>query len=876
VSSEPLILGPEPARGPCAAGRPGPPRVVRPRLVRRLEAAVEHPLTVLTAPAGSGKSVLVDQWRAGQRRARVGCVAFQPGDDARRAAARLTAGLASLGGDPFSVSPAGRGRAEIGLGERFVARLEGGLAGVGPAILVLDGLDAPADPALAAELATVADQVPANVRLVVTGRALGRAAGAGGDGITRLDADDLAFTPEDAWLLVRDVAGHELTDGELGELLRRTDGWAAGVTMAAIGLRAADDAGAYLAQFSGRHGGITAFLRDQVLAREVPDVRRFLVRTSVLRTLSGPGCDAVTGGSDGADQLRDLEARGVLTHRLPGAGERFTFHRLFRDFLRHELTVTEPEAEPVLLGRAGAWHDGRGKMEAAARSYLEARSWASVVGLVERCGPAMLAAGRAADVAGWLDALPRTGAAVDVDLALTIASLRTVTGAFARAVDIVHPLEGRGLSRGQAVAVDVLRATWACFGHGQADALAAVEAARARLERTPPPQRPTTLGMPSPVALAAMAEVLRARAAWFDGRVSEARHALTALARPDPRGAPERVHAVSTLALLEAWAGNLTTAQRQADRIDLAASRVGLALHPATVDARLATADVRCERGDLAGADVALAEAYAVLAASGPPTSYAPYALERARWHLASGQPHHGLAVIARCHESAPCPLPPAVASRLAALEVRLLVASGRADRAEGRLATAARASTCDELSAASVHCAVARGALETARARLARWRDDEAEPVGRLQHGLWRSIVEFEAGSRRPALEQGLELVQWAEPEGYLQRLLEAGRPAERLFRALYHTSPTPYLRRVIQAAQTSSQTTGVTVLGLSRRELEVVRYLPTPLSSSEIAARLYISLNTLKTHLQAIYGKLGVTGRRDAIRQAQRLGLA
>jgi LuxR family maltose regulon positive regulatory protein len=850
--------------------------LVRARLVDRLEAGVDRRLTVVTAPAGSGKSVLVDQWLARHRRARVACVAFQPGDDPRRAAARLTAGLSSLGGDPFSVTPAGRGPTEVALGRRFVDRLAGGLAAVGRAILVLDGIDAPSDPVVATELAGLVDRVPGNVNLVVTRRGRDAAGCPGGDGgrPTHLEARDLAFTPEETWLLVREASGRELSDRQLGQVLRRTEGWAPGIVLAAVGLRATSDVGAHLAHFSGQDPDVAAFLRDEVLAREAPEVRRFLTRTSVLHALSGPLCDAITGGDDGDAQLRGLEARGVFTNRR-GSGEGFSYHRMFRDFLRHQLRVAEPETERVLLGRAGAWHAARGMPEVAVRYHIEARSWPSVVALVDRCGPARLNAGRASDLARWLEAVPGSGDPTDIELALTTAGLRTAVGSFARAADLVHQLERRELSLGQDIAVEVLRATWSCFGHAGAPALAALEAARTRLESVEPAQRPCTLGVASPRALATSAAILRSRDAWFRGHVGAARRDLSPLARPHPRCAPERVHATSTLALLEAWAGNLTTAQRLADRVVAIARHAGLLLHPATVDGRLAAAHVLRQRGDLHDAGLALAEAYDVLAASGPPTCYPPYALEQAHLHRASGQPRHGLAVIGRCRESVGDPLPPTVASCLAALEVHLLVATGHPDRAESVLAGAAPATT-GELAAASVHCAVARGDLETARARLAGWCLGDGEPVGRLQHALWHSIVEFEAGNRRLALERALDLVQLAEPEGHLERFLECGRPAERLFRALYHTLPTPYVRRVIQAAQVSSQTAGPTVLGLSRRELEVVRYLPTPLSSGEIAARLYISLNTLKTHLQAIYGKLGVTGRRDAIRQAQRLGLA
>jgi LuxR family maltose regulon positive regulatory protein len=113
------------------------------------------------------------------------------------------------------------------------------------------------------------------------------------------------------------------------------------------------------------------------------------------------------------------------------------------------------------------------------------------------------------------------------------------------------------------------------------------------------------------------------------------------------------------------------------------------------------------------------------------------------------------------------------------------------------------------------------------------------------------------------------------AERQGDIRLFLDGGRPVERLLRALLHTAPHPFVERVLRTAQLSS-TPAPDPIGLSRRELEVARYLPTPLSSAEIAARLYISLNTLKTHLRTIYSKLGATNRREAIQRAEELGIA
>jgi LuxR family maltose regulon positive regulatory protein len=175
------------------------------------------------------------------------------------------------------------------------------------------------------------------------------------------------------------------------------------------------------------------------------------------------------------------------------------------------------------------------------------------------------------------------------------------------------------------------------------------------------------------------------------------------------------------------------------------------------------------------------------------------------------------------------------------------------------------------------VQVAVARHDLDAAAAHLARWRPGPSDPGAQRERELWAAILAAEAGDRRAARQRAGRLVAGAEAEGHVRLFLDAGRPAEQLLRDLHHASPSPYLRRLLEAASLPRQAAAAPGHpGLSDRELEVVRYLPTTLSNTEIAARLYVSVNTLKTHLRAIYRKLGVTTRQAAIRRAEEEGLA
>jgi LuxR family maltose regulon positive regulatory protein len=304
------------------------------------------------------------------------------------------------------------------------------------------------------------------------------------------------------------------------------------------------------------------------------------------------------------------------------------------------------------------------------------------------------------------------------------------------------------------------------------------------------------------------------------------------------------------------------------------AGRAGLIDLPAILDAHLAAAHVLRERNDLPGAAARLDEAESVARRHPRPMAFARYAVERSLWQLASGQPELGLAEIDRGRASGESLLSQAVMEWLRVAEARILLAMGDIERTEAIIAASGLCPLSPELNCVGVRAALAQHDLDLARSRLEAWPQAGAETRGQLQRSLCAAIVDFEAGDRSQAVQQAADVLRGAEQEGHVRLFLDAGRPAERLLRALVHTSSSPYARYILTSAHNSLAEEAT--LGLSKRELEVVRYLPTPLSSTEIASRLYISLNTLKTHLRTIYGKLGVQGRRDAIERVEDLGIA
>ncbi len=834
---------------PPADAVPREPMLLRrERLVGRLDAAASGPLTVVTAPAGYGKSLLLEQWAA-RHEQRVVIVRFEEDDDRDRVADAL----AGWGAD---------GNGQDGR------------------CLVLEGIDVVRDPGLADEVRALVERPPAGLHLVVARRSrepawLERRCRQGG--VTCLEAADLAFTAAEVRQVVAEVARRELTDGQIDLLLSRTWGWPVAVQLATMALRDTTDAEAALEAVSGHDPYVAAFLRSEVLDREQDPVRRFLVRTSVLATPSGEVCDALLGGRAGALMLRLLAHRNLFVRQVGDEPATFAFHPLLREVLRRERPLVDPTGEDELLRRGAAWYEHHGQVEAAATCLVEAGDWPGILDLVDRAGPDLFERGTAARAVPWLEAVPQGDPVLRTRVRLRLAYLHMVLGRSQLAEQEVHDLRRSSLTAGDRLAVEALRATLV-FAQGSAEsAIAAADEVLAGLDDGTPDDLPNVLGLTSAPSMRTMAGGSRARALWCTGAVDPARRSLRALVRQRDGYPPWRIHCLSALALLEAWAGNLHRAMdlsRQAQRL---AAEVGVHRHhPALADAYHAGAHVFRERGQVHQASALLLEADVIARRVRRPRTSAINAVERVLLHLATGRPQLGLAELERHRREADGHvLAPVIEDRLLAAEVRSLLAVGEPGRAEALLASAPSL-RAPELAGAAVQVVLAGSGPGAAHAAINGWTGDEAEPRGRLERSLWLALVDLEAGHRRRALQRGGRVVDAARGEGHVRLFLDAGPYGERLLRALATSRPDPYLARLVRATSLLRPSGGPGPSGLSERELEIVRYLPTPLSNADIAAALYVSLNTLKTHLRTIYRKLGVRGRDEAIERVEALGIA
>lgn len=355
--------------------------VPRPRLQALLDRGAKGPLTLLSAPAGSGKTTLVANWLRGAQRSAAWFSLDERDNDLARFLRYFVAAIARLhegfGEDLFSEPKAVSSEDPLDLATDLineVASLDVQL------VVVLDDVHVLDDPRVHEVLAFVVNACPPNLHLVMTTRAdpalpLSRMRARGL--LTEVRAPELRFTKDETAAFFGDVMGVVLTAEQVGQLESRTEGWAVGLQMAALSLQGREDAGAFIEGFAGSHRYVLDYLMEEVLQRLPEDSRTFLIQTSILRQLTGPLVDAVTERSDGAAVLGTLERSNVFTIPLDSRRTAYRYHHLFGTLLRHELEATaSPSVLQGLHGRASRALEALGQCEDAVDHALLAEDFA--------------------------------------------------------------------------------------------------------------------------------------------------------------------------------------------------------------------------------------------------------------------------------------------------------------------------------------------------------------------------------------------------------------------------------------------------------------------------------------------------------------------
>jgi LuxR family transcriptional regulator, maltose regulon positive regulatory protein len=705
--------------------------------------------------------------------------------------------------------------------------------------------------------------------------------------LTEIRGDDLRFTVDDSRALL-DAAGVRLSDGALESLVARTEGWAAGLRLAALSLARDPDPERLAARFSGRERGVADYLLAEVLERQPEEVTRLLLRTSILERVSGPLGDRLTGGSGSERILWALEDAGAFVVALDAERSWFRYHHLFADLLALELRRTAPQELPALHTIAAEWLAEHGDPVEAVRHARAAENWGLATRLLADNWFGLELDGRIATRRELLSGFPADTIGTDPELALLAAADKRATGslreadrylALAERLSASVPEDRRGHFR---VALLLVRLALA---QARNDLDAVAEQVRRLLELADSPQAIET-GVGDEDLRATALINLGAAEMWASQLEAAERHLEDGLEEARRIGRPMlELQALSHLAI-RSLGHSLAIAEEPARAaIDLALAHGWEESASATASAYVALGSVTLMRAQLAEAEGWLDRAELVLRRFAEPTTALMLYTARALLEFARGR-HEAAMTAQRAVEDIERGFATRhlLATLARSLKLEMLVQESRTDlvqraleemdedlRATGEMhvvQATLRLAEQDPEGAAAALAPIFTGAspMETTN-----W---EIQPV--LLKAIVQDALGDTAASSR-ALERALDL---AEPDGFVLPFLLHRTPdlLERHSRLRStHASLVSEILNLLSGRAPAPRPADAEPLQepLSQSELRVLRYLPTNLRGPEIASELFVSTHTIRSHMRNVYAKLGVHSRADAVNRARALGL-
>ena len=895
--------------------------VSRPRLVELLDGAPRVPLTLVSAPAGFGKTTLVTEWLT-CRTPRFGWLSLDAGDNdltsfLRYLVAAIDRALPEPSGSLAQLLRSPQPPAPQAILAELLNHLTGYSADRGAedpdgqteVLIVLDDYHVVESPEVHSSVRFLLDHLPPNAHLVTITRAdpplpLSRLRARGQ--LVEIRADALRFGADESAAFFAEAMRLPLTPEQVERLAERTEGWAAGLKLAALSLQHRPDVERAVRDFSASHRYVLDYLADEVLVRESDEVQRFLVETSILDRLCGPLADAVTGRSDGLEMLRHLERANLFLVALDDDGEWYRYHHLFADLLRKRLGQSRPSLAPALHRRAAEWLDARGLIPEAIDHALRSEDTDYAADLILRNWQRHTHRGEIDTVLGWLNALPAETMRDRLPLAAACCWLLWLKGQIA-AVEARLPEIERAHD-------EYARAGRLPAGDPEYLALPAQLATlRSFVARQHGDLQATVTWAERALVLSDAENVFLRSVVYFG--LAVAYHASGDLERAAPAYSEAirlcwaidnslgAVGSACSFARVQGSRGRLAEGIATCEGVLREVEARGIGSLPGCALVRAALADFRRETGDLDEAEEQLRLASLLAGRGGFQESARRTGVALARLRLSQANPAAALRTIKET-EVALRPEDARVHGGEAAVQqARVWLSLGDLTEADRWLEEATRRIGEDQ--------GHARDGLLTLRARVGLARGESSE----VRRGIAAALAWANAGGREgltiellilrslawaaegrldPALADLGEALARGGRAGYFRLFLDEGEPLPRLLRigverGVWGGPASAHAERLIRAGVCSesanTQAAGGATCGaprailvepLSEREREVLKLLAEGLSNREIAERLIVAEGTIKTHVHNIYGKLGVANRVQAITRARELKLA
>ena len=879
-----------------------PNLVARPHLVELVDQELSSRLTLISAPAGSGKTTLLAEWIA-SRKPSVAWLSLDIGDnDPARFWAYVILALQGIHDELGESALAALRSPQLRTVEAIPAVLVDEISGLPitghPFVLVLDDYHVIENTRIHESLAFLLDNLPSQLRLVVSTRAdpplpLARYRARGQ--LVEVYADNLRFTPDETATLLNRVMGLNLSVGDIAALADRTEGWAVGLQMAALAIqgplsiqgRRAEHISDFVRAFSGSHHYVLDYLVEEVFNHQPASVQTFLLHTSILERLSGPLCDAVTEQTDSQAMLERLEKANLFLTPLDDERRWYRYHHLFADLLRARLQQSQRGQATTLHIRAAEWYEKNEWVVEAVGHALEARDYERAARLVEQNAIALISRGQLTTVLNWGKAIPadvaqrRPGLCVQQAWALTFASeLDSVEPRLQAIEQQIQPDATAPETRDVLGSIALIRALMADL-HG--DLPRAIELA----------QLADTLLLKTNLTTRSIIPFILGRAYRAQGDLAKAEAALGEIVKIGQ--AVDNLWTISVgmceLAALRRIQGKLREATDLYSQVQQLATERGCRQFGSLAGADVGMSTVLLEQDQLDEARRCAEDGLKHMLGWQSPNDLTMAHTTLARVLLAQGDLERADAILQQAedikHKSHVFPY---YGILVDTCRVRLWLA-------QSNLADAARwanEKACDESNSPVMH---EYAQIMVARVFIAESRFDQAASllarlaasaeaggrIGRLIEILALEAVAFQMQRDTPralvTLEKALLL---AMPEGYVRVFVDAGEPVRQLLEKIKAKGGgmVAYATKLLAAdggerLQSSAFIPQPLAEPLSERELQVLRLVADGLSNREIADKLFISIRTVKKHVENIHGKLGAKSRTQAVAQARELKL-
>jgi LuxR family transcriptional regulator, maltose regulon positive regulatory protein len=916
---------------------PRPKAVFRSHLNERLNEGLSHKLTLISAPAGFGKTTLASEWAAGCGRP-VAWLSLDQGDS--DPACFLTYLVAAL----QTVAP-GIGEGVWGILkapqlppiESILTALLNEIAAVlENFVLVLDDYHVLEARAVDKILTFLLEHLPPQMHLVIATREdphlpLARLRARGQ--LNELRAADLRFTPAEAAEFLNRMMGLNLSAGDIAALENRTEGWIAGLQLAALSMQGREDTAGFIRAFTGSHRFVLDYLVEEVLQLQSENIRGFLLQTAILERFCVSLCRAVTEREDGKEMLDVLERSNLFLIPLDDQRQWYRYHHLFADVLQTHLMEAQPERVDALHRRASAWYERNGQRSDAIRHALAAKDFELAAGLIELAWPAAEEGSIPAAVwLGWVKTLPdelvRARPVLSVWYAFALLGIGEMEGAEARLKDAERWLEPADtpdappetpLEKMVVTDREQFKSLPAALAVGQAYIAQAlgnipdtVRYASRVLELAPAGEQ----------LRRGQASMLLGMTCWASGDLEGANRVFAdyTLKLRIAGNLPDAISTTVVLADIRLALGRLREAISTLEQLLQFVVDKGGPISPDTADLRRGLAELYLEQGNPEAAAQHLQTSRELREKAELPVWRYHRCIAQARLKETQGDLDGALALLDEAERLyIRTPLPDF--RPISAMKARIWLAQGRLTEALEWVCEQGLSPDNDITYLHEFEHITLAGIL------IAQYRNDRMEgPIQAATQLLDRLLQAAEEGSRMgsvieilvlqslalqaqghitPALVPLERALTLAGPEGFVRVFVEEGQPMADLLSIIKAKDGTlnakEHVRKLLSAFERQKevfpsgpafpsppalknrssllpqQAAGPQPLiePLSERELEVLRLLRTDLSGPEIARECSVSLSTVRTHTQNIYAKLGVNNRRAAVRRAEELDL-